>query len=114
VASLLIGFEAETVKADAKLRLAQVIPSAVWWLDFPEQWGKAKSPWQDRRVRVAAHLAIDKEAINQAERLGFSRLTGSIIPSVMDFALRIEPHPYDPTHAKRLLGAAGSPNGFAD
>jgi peptide/nickel transport system substrate-binding protein len=112
IAYLMIGLEAETVKADPKLRLAQVIPSAVWWLDFPEQWSKTKSPWQDRRVRLAANMAIDKQTVNQAERLGFSRLTGSIIPSVMDFALRIEPHPYDPTHAKRLLADAGYPNGF--
>jgi len=112
IAYLMIGVEAETVKADPKLRLAQVIPSAAWWLDFPEQWGKVKSPRQDRRVRLAVNLAIDKQAVNQAERLGFSRLTGSIIPSVMDYALRIEPHPYDPTHAKRLLADAGYPNGF--
>ncbi len=112
IAYLMIGVEAETVKADPRLRLAQVIPSAVWWLDFPEQWGKAKSPWQDRRVRLAVNLAVDKRAINQAERMGFSRLTGSIIPSVMDFALRVEPHPYDPTHARRLLAEAGYPNGF--
>jgi peptide/nickel transport system substrate-binding protein len=112
IAYLMIGVEAETVKADPKLRLAQVIPSAVWWLDFPEQWAKTKSPWRDRRVRLAVNMAIDKQAVNQAERLGFSRLTGSIIPSVMDFALRVEPYPFDPTHAKRLLAEAGYPNGF--
>jgi peptide/nickel transport system substrate-binding protein len=112
IAYLMIGVEAETVKADPKLRLAQVISSATWWLDFPEQWSKAKSPWQDRRVRLAVNMAIDRQTINQAERLGFSRLTGSIIPSVMDYALRIEPHPYDPSHAKRLLSDAGYPNGF--
>src|SRR5262249_20286467 len=77
----------------------------------PEQWNP-KSPWNDRRVRLAANMAMDKQAINEAERLGYSRLTGSIIPSTMDFALRIEPHPYDPTHAKRLLVDAGYPNGF--
>ena len=111
IAYLMIGIEAATVKADPRLRLAQVIPSAAWWLEFPEQW-KPKSPWQDRRVRLAANLAIDKQEVNEAERLGFSRLTGSIIPSVMEFALRIEPYPYDPTHAKRLLAEAGYPNGF--
>jgi peptide/nickel transport system substrate-binding protein len=80
-------------------------------VEFPEQWNP-KSPWADRRVRLAASMAIDRQAINEAERMGFSRLTGSIIPSVMDFALKMEPHPYDPTHAKRLLVEAGYPNGF--
>jgi len=111
IAYLMVGLEAATVKADPRLRLAQVIPSATWWMEFPEQW-KPKSPWHDRRVRLAANLAIDKRALNEAERLGFSRLTGSIIPSVMEFALRIEPYPYEPAQAKRLLAEAGYPNGF--
>jgi peptide/nickel transport system substrate-binding protein len=109
---LMIGVEGETVRADPKLRLVHVIPSAVWWLDFPEQWGKAKSPWQDRRVRLAVNLALDRQAVNQAERLGYSRVTGSIIPSVMDFALKLDPYPYDPGQARRLLAEAGYPNGF--
>ncbi len=48
IAYLMIGVEAQTVKADPKLRLAQVIPTASWYLDFPEQW-KRESPWHDRR-----------------------------------------------------------------
>jgi peptide/nickel transport system substrate-binding protein len=108
---LMVGLEAATIKADMKLRLAKIIPPAAWWLEFPEQWN-AKSPWYDRRVRLAATLAVDKHALNEAERLGFSRLTGSIIPSGMDFALSIEPYPYDPAQAKRLLADAGYPNGF--
>jgi ABC-type transport system substrate-binding protein len=44
--------------------------------------------------------------------MGFSRLTGSIIPSVMEFALRIPPYPHDPAQARRLLAEAGYPNGF--
>ena len=108
---LMVGLEAATIKADPKLRLVHVIPTASWWVEFPEQW-KPKSPWADRRVRLAANLAIDKQGINEAERLGYSRLNGSIIPSIVDFALRIEPYPYDPARAKRLLTEAGYPNGF--
>jgi peptide/nickel transport system substrate-binding protein len=108
---LMVGVEAATVKADSRLRLTKTIPPAVWYVEFPDQWNP-RSPWHDRRVRLAANLAIDKQAINEAERLGYSRLTGSIIPSVMEYALRIEPYPYDPTHAKRLLADAGYPNGF--
>jgi len=108
---LMVGLEAATIKADPKLRLLHVIPTASWWVEFPEQW-KPKSPWADRRVRLAANLAIDKQGINEAERLGYSRLNGSIIPSLLDFALRIEPYPYDVAQAKRLLAEAGYPNGF--
>src|SRR2546430_697256 len=108
---LMVGVEASTIKTDSKLRLARVIPPASWWLDFPEQFNP-KSPWHDRRVRLAATMAVDKQALNEAERLGYSRLTGSIIPSVMDFALRLDPYPYDPAQARRLLAEAGYPNGF--
>src|SRR2546427_3197601 len=108
---LMVGLEAATIKADPKLRLARVIAPATWWLEFPEQWNP-KSPWNDRRVRLAANLAIDKQAINEAERLGYSRLTGSIIPSGMEFALRLDPYPYDFAQAKRLLAEAGYPSGF--
>ena len=108
---LMVGVEAATIRADPKLRLARTIPPAVWWVEFPEQWNP-KSPWADRRVRLAAMMAIDKQGINEAERLGYSRLTGSIIPSVMDFALKMDPLPYDPAQAKRLLAEAGYPSGF--
>jgi peptide/nickel transport system substrate-binding protein len=108
---LMVGVEAATIKADPKLRLVHTIPTASWWVEFPEQW-KPKSPWADRRVRLAANLAIDKQGINEAERLGYSRLNGSIIPSIMEFALRIEPYPHDRAQAKRLLTEAGYPNGF--
>jgi peptide/nickel transport system substrate-binding protein len=111
IAYLMFGVEGATVKADPRLRLARANPPVAWWLEFTEQWNP-RSPWHDRRVRLAANMAIDRQAINESERFGLSRLTGSIIPSAMEFALRLEAHPYDPTHAKRLLADAGYPNGF--
>jgi len=52
--------------ADPKLRLAKVIAPATWWMEYPEQWNP-KSPWSDRRVRLAAALAVDKQGLNEAE-----------------------------------------------
>jgi peptide/nickel transport system substrate-binding protein len=107
----MVGDEAAAIKTDPKLRLAQVISATTWWLEFPQQWDP-KSPWHDRRARLAVNLAIDRQALNETERLGLSRLTGSIIPRALEFALPLEPYPYDPAQAKRLLAEAGYPNGF--
>ena len=93
------------------LKLAALVLPASQWLVFTEQWNP-KSPWADRRVRLAANLAFDRKAINQAETLGKSRLTGSMIPQEFEFAWKVEPHPFDPAKAKQLLAEAGYPNGF--
>ncbi|MGH8064682.1 MAG: ABC transporter substrate-binding protein [Candidatus Entotheonellia bacterium] len=102
---------AEEVKRDPRLRLAFSGGIGSFYLDFLEQWDP-KSPWHDPRVRLAANYALDREALNEAERLGASPPAGSIIPRTFDFALPIEPYPYDPARAKRLLAEAGYPNGF--
>jgi peptide/nickel transport system substrate-binding protein len=81
------------------------------WLVFLDQWDPA-SPWHDRRVRLAANLAVDRQAINQAETLGFSRITGSIIPTSFDFYWAPPVHPHDPAKARQLLAEAGYPKGF--
>ena len=111
IAYFLNGPVAEDVRRTPGLRLMAVRTNAVFFLDFAEQWDP-KSPWHDRRVRLAASLAIDRKAINEAEALGFSGLTGNIVPRHMEFALPIDPHPYDPKRAKQLLAEAGYPNGF--
>jgi peptide/nickel transport system substrate-binding protein len=102
---------AEEVKRDPKLRLAFSGGIGSFYLDFLEQWDP-KSPWHDPRVRLAANFALDREVLNEAERLGASPPAGSIIPRTFEFALPIEPYPYDPAKAKRLLAEAGYPHGF--
>ena len=112
VAYSLRGALGEEVKRTAGLKLLATGGNATQWLEFgPLQWDP-KSPWSDRRVRLAAALAFDRRAINEAETLGFSKPTGSIIPSAFEYALAISPYPFDPAQARKLLAEAGYPNGF--
>jgi peptide/nickel transport system substrate-binding protein len=111
IAYFLNGPVAEDVRRTPGLKLSAARTNAVFFLDFVDQWDP-KSPWHDRRVRLAASLAVDRKAINEAESLGFSGLTGNIVPRHMEFALPIDSHPYDPKRAKQLLVEAGYPNGF--
>ena len=105
------GPTAQEVKRTPGLRLAAAMPPGVTFLDLPEQWDP-KSPWHDRRVRLAASHALDREGLNQAETLGLSHPTGGLIPRVLDFARAYPPPAYDPARAKKLLAEAGYPNGF--
>jgi peptide/nickel transport system substrate-binding protein len=103
--------QAQEVKKDPNLKLAFSGGIASFFLDFFDMWDP-KSPWADRRVRLAASLALDRQTLNEAETLGQSRPTGGFVPRSLDFARPIEPHPYDPAKAKALLAEAGYPNGF--
>jgi peptide/nickel transport system substrate-binding protein len=103
---------AEEVQRTAGVKLTHALLAATFWVDFTKAQWDSKSPWHDRRVRLATALAIDRSAINQAETLGFSRPSSSIIPNGFDFAWSAPPIAHDLAQAKRLLREAGYPNGF--
>ncbi|HSL51322.1 MAG TPA: ABC transporter substrate-binding protein [Candidatus Deferrimicrobiaceae bacterium] len=111
LAYLLDAPQAEEVKRDPSLKLAFSGGIGTFYLDYLDQWDP-KSPWHDRRVRLAASHALDRRALSEAETLGASRPNGSLIPRTFQFALPLDPHPYDPAKAKQLLAEAGYPNGF--
>jgi len=111
VAYLLDGSLAEEVKRDPKLKLAFSGGIGTFYLDFFDMWDP-KSPWADQRVRRAASLAIDRHAISEAETLGASPPAGNVVPKAFEYALPMDPDPYDPVQAKKLLAEAGYPNGF--
>jgi peptide/nickel transport system substrate-binding protein len=108
---LLTGPTAEQVRKTPGFTLKAPLLSGAFWLELPDQW-EPKSPWADKRVRLAASHAVDRQSINQAETLGFSRPTGSMVPRIFQYALPYEPPAYDPARARKLLAEAGYPNGF--
>ena len=106
----LVGELADEAKRTPGVTLKAVYPS-VHWLSFTEQWDP-KSPWHDRRVRLAANLAIDRRALDQVRTGGLSRVTGSIIPTTVEYYWAPPPPQTDPVRAKQLLAEAGFANGF--
>jgi peptide/nickel transport system substrate-binding protein len=111
MAYFLDGIEGEEVRRDPRLTLVATRHASIFWIEFPDQWDP-KSPWRDRRLRLAVNYALDRKGTNEAACLGYCPPAGVIVPRVMDFALQVPPLPYDPQKAKQLLAEAGYPNGF--
>jgi peptide/nickel transport system substrate-binding protein len=105
------GPDAEGVKRDPRMQIVSSKHASIFWVEFAEQWDP-KSPWHDRRLRLAVTHALNRQQINEAACLGFCPPAGVIVPRVMDFALQVEPPAYDPQKARRLLAEAGYPNGL--
>ena len=73
------------------------------------------NPFRDRRVREAIYRAIDIAAIQRATMRGLATPTGQLLaPGNFGYDRTLDARPpYDPAGARRLLAAAGYPNGFA-
>lgn len=111
IAFALDGPDAEGLQEAPGIRIVATKHASIFWIDFAKQWDP-KSPWHDIRLRQAVNYALDRKGISHAACLDFCPPAGVIVPRVMDFALQVEPPPYDPEKAKKLLAEAGYPNGF--
>ena len=111
VSYVLPGELVDEVRRTAGLTLRPTPFTSCNWLLLADQWDPG-SPWHDRRVRLAATHAVDRPAINQAENLGFSKITGSIIPNTFEFFWQPPLIPYDVARARQLLAEAGHAKGF--
>jgi peptide/nickel transport system substrate-binding protein len=105
------GELAEELQRTPGLTLKPVVPPAPFWVYFADQWDP-KSPWHDEQVRRAASFALDRQAMNEAITLGYSKITGSIIPYSFDFFWQPPIPTFDLAKTKQLLAEAGHPNGF--
>jgi peptide/nickel transport system substrate-binding protein len=101
---------AEEVQRTRGLSLKATFIQSPVWIYFPDQWDP-KSPWHDRRLRLAVSHAIDRETMNQAETLGLSK-AGGVSPIAFEFYWQPPVPAYDPERAKKLLAEAGYPRGL--
>jgi len=70
-------------------------------------------PFDNRKVREAANLAVNKDAIvrNVLGNRGIV-MAGPFTPAWLGFDASVKPFPYDPARAKQLLAEAGYPQGL--
>ncbi len=72
-----------------------------------------KKPFDDKRVRQALNLAIDREAILSTIYQGRGTIARNLLPPAYWASdTQLPPLPHDPAKAKSLLKQAGYPNGF--
>ena len=100
----------ERVKNNPKVTLAPIV-SANWWLEFPG-FQDPKNPFHDKRVRQAVSLALDRDAINDAECGGMGVVDGNWINDDVQYGLTWPKWKHDVAAAKKLMAEAGYPNGF--
>jgi dipeptide transport system substrate-binding protein len=72
-----------------------------------------KKPFDQKLVRQALNMAVDKEAILKAVYQGQGQVAKNPIPPILwSYNDAIKDYPYDPAKAKAMLAQAGYPNGF--
>ena len=77
-------------------------------------YNTTKKPFDDVRVRKAINMAIDKKAIVSAVYLSTGvAAVNPIPPGQWSYNKSLKDDAYNPAEAKKLLAAAGYPNGFS-
>ena len=101
--------DVSAMKADPKITVLEQPGLNVGYLAY----NTTKKPFDDVRVRKAVNMAINKKAIVDAVYLGSGiPAINPLPPTIWSYNKSIKDDAYDPDAAKKLLAAAGFPNGF--
>src|SRR5690606_32415217 len=99
----------EALKANPDLVVMEQEGLNVGYLAFNTE----KKPFDDKRVRQALNLAINKDAIIEAVYQGAgTKAKNPIPPTMWSYNDEVEDYPYDVERAKQLLAEAGYADGF--
>ncbi|MBI2385358.1 MAG: ABC transporter substrate-binding protein [Elusimicrobia bacterium] len=73
----------------------------------------ARKPLSNKRIREALNLGIDRKALVRYDILGNGLPIGTLtLPGEFGHNADLEPYPYDPVKARRILQEEGYPKGF--
>ena len=97
------------IRADAALTLMDQPGLNIGYLAF----NTTRKPFDDKRVREALNMALDRRAILDAVYLGAGQPAKNLIPPTMwSYNDAVQTPPFDQAAAKKLLAEAGFPDGF--
>lgn len=71
-----------------------------------------QKPFDNPKVREAIGYAINKEALAKVAFNGYAFAAQGFVPQGVEYAVKMQPIPYNVQKAKELLKEAGYPNGF--
>src|SRR5881628_1029279 len=95
----------------ARTTTSPILRTAFLQLDQAGRSGP--NPFQDRRVRLAANLAVDIDSIIKHVLNGLGDRTATTVnPMAFGFDPSVKPYKQDLSQAKKLLAEAGFPNGI--
>ena len=113
------------LKADPNVKVSQIVGNRVIYLamdSFRDQSPFVtdkkgavlpNNPLKDVRVRRALSKSINRKAIADRIMDGLAIPAGGLLPAgFFGASPKLKPEPFDPQSAKKLLTAAGYPNGF--
>jgi peptide/nickel transport system substrate-binding protein len=97
------------LRGDREFTVHEQVGPHLWYLILNTR----EKPFSDRRMRLAANYAIDKEALVEDLLQGTATVAAGPVPRAFGWAYdeNLDPYPYDPEKARALMKEAGYGDG---